>query len=350
MTPSEFRTQVLQLFYQDMHRIVQDNYSHRRFSYDGIDRSRQFDVGKHVMFMNWFLESHEEIFKAWSRLSDQASRDLYIDLVRYRLAGHLHVKIRTAVHDLQAEAQKCRDALSASPSAMALSGMFGQLVHYEGTWRDRHYVADTISDGMLPVLVFNQYYFDRGGVSIQPASGDHAVDAGAFAGEVAVVFSRSVGPTGRVYAFDPVENHLDICALNFSRPGYEHITLFPYAVGDKAVEAPTIQCADYNPGYRASQSEVPVPTRRIDDLVGNGQIERIDFLKMDVEGAEMAALRGAESSIRKFRPKLAISIYHKPTDFTDIINYVHDLELGYSLFIDQHTIYEEETVLYAAVL
>ena len=98
MTPSEFRTQVLQLFYQDMHRIVQDNYSHRRFSYDGIDRSRQFDVGKHVMFMNWFLESHEEIFKAWSRLSDQASRDLYIDLVRYRLAGHLHVKIRTAVH------------------------------------------------------------------------------------------------------------------------------------------------------------------------------------------------------------------------------------------------------------
>lgn len=144
-----------------------------------------------------------------------------------------------------------------------------------------------------------------------------------------------------------MRNHLDICALNFSRPGRENVVVFPYAVGDKEVEAPTIEFADYNPGYRASQSEVPVPTRRIDDLVAKGQIERIDFLKMDVEGAEMAALRGAELSIRKFRPKLAISIYHKPTDFTDIINYVHELGLGYSLFVDQHTIYEEETVLYA---
>lgn len=191
MTSAEFRTQVLQLFYHDIHRLEQNNYSHRRFSYDGIDRSTQFDVGKHVMFMNWFIESYEEVFKAWSRLSDRASRDLYIDLLRYRLAGHLHVKIRTAMHDLQVEAQKCQDSLSASPSSMALSGLFGQLVHYEGTWRGHHYAADTISDGMLPSLVFNQYYFDREGVSIQPVPGDHVIDAGAFAGEVAIVFSQA---------------------------------------------------------------------------------------------------------------------------------------------------------------
>lgn len=350
MSAVEFRTQVLQLFYQDMHRLQQNNYSYRRFSYDGVDRSNQFDVGKHVLFMNWFLESYDDVFTACSRLADQRSRELYVDLIRYRLAGHLHVRIGTAVHDLQAEAQRCRDSFSAAPSNLALSGLFGAMLHYEGTWRGQHYVVDTIPDGLLPSLVYRQYYFERAGISIQPEPGDHVIDAGAFAGEVAVVFSKSVGPAGRVYAFDPVENHLAICRLNFARPGYDNVVLFPYAVGDRTVDAPTIHSAEYNPGYRASSSEVPVPTRRIDDLVASGEIARVDFLKMDVEGSEMAALRGSEATIRRFRPKLAISIYHKPTDFSEIVNYVHDLGLGYSLFIDQHTIYEEETVLYAKVL
>jgi FkbM family methyltransferase len=350
MTASEFRTQLLQLFYQDMHRIEQNNYSHRRYSYDGVDRSQQFDVGRHVGWMNWFFESNEQIFTAWSRLADQMSRDLYVDLIRYRLAGHLHVRIRAAVHSLQNDAQACRAAFTASPSKIELSGLFGQLVHYDGMWRGKHYVVDTISDGLLPQLVFNQYYFNRGGISIQPEPGDHVIDAGAFAGEVAVIFSKTVGPAGRVYAFDPVENHLEVCRLNFSRSGHENIELFPYAVGDKTVDAPTIVGTDYNPGYRASTSDIPVPTRRIDELVSEGRIARLDFVKMDVEGSEMAALRGAEASIKRFRPKLAISIYHKPTDFSDIINYVHGLGLGYSLFIDQHTIYDEETVLYAKVL
>ena len=62
-----------------------------------------------------------------------------------------------------------------------------------------------------------------------------------------------------------------------------------------------------------------------DDLkeaIDSGEIEKINFLKLDVEGSEMATLRGARNSIDRFKPKLAISIYHKPDDFFEIINYI----------------------------
>lgn len=349
MTAREFKKQVLQLFYQDMHRLEQDNYSAQRFSYDGIDRSTLFDVGKHTLFMDWFTEHYEDVFTAWSRLSDEESRNLYIDIIRYKLAGHLHVKIRSRVRELERAAEPRKGDLVASASSASLSGMFGGLVHYETQWDGVQYEADTVTDGLFFALAFQQYYFTRNSVVIAPESGDHVVDAGAFTGETAIIFSRSVGPKGCVYSFDPVENHQNICRLNFSRPGYENIMLIPYGVGDRSVDAPPIVSNDYNPGYRASSSTIPVPLRRIDDLVMDGTVHRIDFLKMDVEGSEMAALRGAESSIRYFKPKLAISIYHKPTDLSEIINYVHDLDLGYKLFVDHHTIFEEETVLYAKV-
>lgn len=349
MTPKEFKTQILRLFFRDVHQLEQNNYSHRRYSYDGVDRSQLFDVDKHTMYMDWFMDAYEGVHRAWSRLRDQASRDLYIDVIRYRLAGHLHARIRSQVHGLGAEAELFKRTFTGTPSGIALSGLFGELMHYDGTWRGVQYSADTVPGGMIYALVYGQYYFERDGVSIKPDTGDHVVDAGAFTGDSSIIFSRSTGPSGRVYAFDPVEKHLDICRLNFSRPGYEHITLFPFGVGDRNVDAPTIQVGEYAPGYRASTSEIPVPLRRIDDLVIDRAIPRIDFLKMDVEGSEMAALRGAEASIRKFRPKLALSIYHKPNDLFEIINYVHDLDLGYSLFVDHHTIYDEETVLYCAV-
>lgn len=350
MTAKEFKRQVLQLFYQDVHRLEQNNYSYQRFSYDGVDRSNLFDVGKHTMFMDWFTDTYGDVFKAMSRLSDQASRELYVDLIRYKLAGHLHYRIRTAVPSRAEEEARFKKEFTGTPSSASLSGMFGRLVHYEGTWEGIEYAVDTVPDGLVVGLVHRQYYFERSGVAIKPETNDYLVDAGAFTGESAVVFSRSVGSQGRIYSFDPVENHHDICRLNFSRPGYENITLFPYGVGEESIDAPPVRAGEYNPGYRASSSQTPIAMRRIDDLVIDGKIPRIDFLKMDVEGSEMAALRGAESSIRRFRPKLALSIYHKPNDFFDIINYVHDLDLGYSLFLDHHTIYEEETVLYARVL
>jgi hypothetical protein len=133
--------------------------------------------------------------------------------------------------------------------------------------------------------------------------------------------------------------------MNFSRPGYGNIEVLPYGLSDRWIQAPPVRLEAYSPGFRVGEDGVPLV--RIDDLVIDRQIQRIDFIKLDVEGSELAALRGAYASIQRFRPKLAISIYHKPNDFFEIYQFVNDLSLGYTFYLDHYTIWDEETVLYA---
>jgi hypothetical protein len=115
-------------------------------------------------------------------------------------------------------------------------------------------------------------------------------------------------------------------------------------LSDTTVHAPAVVLDQYSPGWRVIGT---VPLYRIDDLVEAGGIERVDFIKLDVEGSELAALRGALASLRRFKPKLAISLYHKPNDLFEISQFVEDLGLGYKLYLEHYTIWDEETVLYA---
>ena len=71
------------------------------------------------------------------------------------------------------------------------------------------------------------------------------------------------------------------------------------------------------------------------------------FIKMDIEGAEMNALLGAEMLIRKNRPKLAICIYHSDEDYVRLIKWIDDLNLDYKFYVRNHSFDITETVLYA---
>src|SRR5690606_20213474 len=73
----------------------------------------------------------------------------------------------------------------------------------------------------------------------------------------------------------------------------------------------------------------------IDDYARS--MRRLDFIKMDIEGAEMAALAGASNAIREFRPRLAISGYHKPEDLWEIPGRMRQLNPGYRLAFGHHT-------------
>ena len=101
----------------------------------------------------------------------------------------------------------------------------------------------------------------------------------------------------------------------------------------------------------ASQSDDPAATKIkalcIDDLVQQRCLNRLDFIKMDIEGAEMHALIGAEKSIRRFCPKLAIAVYHRTQDLWEIPEWLDKLDLGYRFYLRHFTIHQEETVLFA---
>ena len=90
-----------------------------------------------------------------------------------------------------------------------------------------------------------------------------------------------------------------------------------------------------------SMFEVPADT--IDNVL---QGRRVTFIKMDIEGGELSALKGAKESICKWRPRLAISLYHKNEDIIELPSYVVSLVEDYKLYIRHYCSDWWETVLY----
>jgi hypothetical protein len=75
--------------------------------------------------------------------------------------------------------------------------------------------------------------------------------------------------------------------------------------------------------------------------------ERITYIKMDIEGAELESLHGAERLIKENEPKLAICIYHRKEDLWTIIDYIDSLGIDYDYYIRAYEKTATELVLYA---
>ena len=181
------------------------------------------------------------------------------------------------------------------------------------------------------------------------------IDAGCCWGETAMYFAHEVGPAGVVVAFEFIPSNLDVfrCTQDLNPHLKERVRL---------VESPIWQSSgrklyyvDWGPGSRVTDDVDKYPphavqgvveTVTIDETVDRLGLPRVDFIKMDIEGAELDALRGAEASIRRNRPKLAISLYHNPQDIETIPRYLAGLDLGYRFYLDHHTIHQNETVLF----
>ena len=77
--------------------------------------------------------------------------------------------------------------------------------------------------------------------------------------------------------------------------------------------------------------------------------EEITFVKMDIEGSEVRALYGAEKIIKKYKPKLAICVYHQPNHLWDIPIYIKQIVPEYKIYIRHHSDFNVETVCYAVL-
>lgn len=75
--------------------------------------------------------------------------------------------------------------------------------------------------------------------------------------------------------------------------------------------------------------------------------KEVTYIKMDIEGAELLALQGAQETIKKYQPKLAVSIYHKPEDIIEIFDYVRTLLPNHKYYLRHYSSFDTETVLYA---
>lgn len=338
-----WRDLMLERFYRHMHGWEQNNFDREIFA--GRDE-RDFRLEIRIKCIKFFFGNFQALFRARDRLSDTPSRDLLDRLILYRLLGHHHVKV---VDDVERHWRLREEARSMQTGSSVESGRFGSLHTYDVPFEQERIRFSGWHLNVAASFLLKQYYFDRDGVSIGPAPGDHLIDAGACFGDTALAFAASAGPAGRVYAFDMVPAHCRVIEANLNaNPALANrIRLFPFGVSsmDRNVGAKASDSGGINPAAHLNLDTDPM--RSIDSMVADGSIERVDFIKMDVEGSELDVLKGCEESLRRWRPKLAISIYHRLEDYYAVSDYLAGLELDYSFFLDHYTIYDGETVLYA---
>jgi FkbM family methyltransferase len=163
--------------------------------------------------------------------------------------------------------------------------------------------------------ITSQRVYESGGVAIRP--GDTVIDAGAHVG----VFTRWALQQGarRVVAIEPEPTNILLFEANLAEEIVAgRVTLVKAGVWDHKASLPLFvsdNSARHNFIIIDEGSVSPsVPLRPLDDIVTEYGLERVDFIKMDIEGAERNALQGARRTLERFRPRMAICVYHREDD------------------------------------
>jgi FkbM family methyltransferase len=133
-------------------------------------------------------------------------------------------------------------------------------------------------------------------------TGDTVIDVGANIGYFTLLFARLVGPTGRVFAFEPEPANFALLRKNVESNGYRNVTLIPKAVSD-ASGAARLYLAEHKGDGRIFDSHdgresLPIDTVRLDDFFRD-DTGPVDLIKIDIQGAEPAALRGMTRLLEK---------------------------------------------------
>ena len=339
-----WQNELLGRMFQLMHTFEQDNFDSDR--YIGVAPT-SFFYGQHVAYFSFLLKNAQRFHQARMLLADEASQALYDQLLLFRVLGHLHVRLpfNTAKNRAQVTAADLWRVEETKDT-----GLFGPLSIFEVPGNGHDIRVKGWKENVTWTFLYRQYYFERNGVKIAPAPGDHVIDAGGCFGDTALGFADVVGERGHIYVFDPVPKHCAIMreALAMNPSLAPRISIFPVGVADRVNDVAQLPEEDtINPGACFVMDKVPTTT--IDEMAARHNVPRLDFIKMDIEGSELSALQGAETSIRRWQPKLAISLYHRPEDFFSIPLWIDSLGVGYRFFLDHYSIHSEETVLYASI-
>lgn len=163
-------------------------------------------------------------------------------------------------------------------------------------------------------------------------------DIGGYDGFTTTKFIEHYPDYKEVFLFEPEEKNiseakkklLNYKNIHFVKKGCsDKNTVLHFSVNDSA-------------SMISDDGETSIEVARLDDLVTS----EIDFLKMDIEGAEGGAIEGAAETIRKWHPNMAICVYHKPDDFWKIPEQVLAIRNDYKLYMRHYTQGSDETVMF----
>lgn len=196
----------------------------------------------------------------------------------------------------------------------------------------------------LKAIIDNTFlhYFD---LDIIKCGGDEVfVDLGGYIGDTVMDYIYTYGKESyrSIYTYEITPKTFEILKENLK--DYDNIIYRTSGVSDKCgfmyLEDSAIDSSAYQLGEKGT---IKVPTVTLDEDIK----ETVTFIKMDIEGAEQSALRGAAQHIKASHPKLAISVYHNNEDIWKIARMVSELDPTYKFYLRYSggTLYPSEYVL-----
>lgn len=163
---------------------------------------------------------------------------------------------------------------------------------------------------------------------IAPDPGDVLLDVGAFVGWHTIRASRIVGSSGRVISLEPDPMNRQQLEANLELNQITNCTVVPLGAWSSVSDelgwytGKSPDCCRID----ESKSSGGIKTTTVDALVGQMQLNRLDWIKMDIEGGEVEALKGAAKTLHDFRPSLFVEIHNTVRGVKDLLK-----EYGYSI-------------------
>lgn len=194
-------------------------------------------------------------------------------------------------------------------------------------------------------VAYNDQYF---GPEFMTYQEEVFVDSGCCNLRSSLALREHCPKVKKVYAFEPDPENYETCQRNKIKYHFPEVEMFPFGTwSEEQVLHFSANPEDPGTSCVSETGEITIPVKTIDEVVAGK--EPVTFIKMDIEGSELESLKGAKNTIQRDKPKLAICIYHKPEDMTEIPLYIKSLVPEYKFYIRHHSNSYAETVLYAVL-
>ena len=242
---------------------------------------------------------------SYNLLEDEYSKIVYVEIIAYKLLGYKKVKLstnNTKRLELIDKIKKYRNK-----KELLKSNFKDENLHLFNFIYNNHSIS-FYTRSPLNTFFLKQYHLVK---KVEPEHGDVVIDCGACWGDTPIEFATTVGNEGFVYAYEFIPRNLEIININLKlNPNISsRIKIIENAVWSTSDEE--VYYIDNGPGSTVKLQkfegyEGSCKSLTIDDLVKIENISKVDFIKMDIEGAEPKALKVALNTIKRFKPKLTI--------------------------------------------
>ena len=183
---------------------------------------------------------------------------------------------------------------------------------------------------------FENQYFDKD--LIPKIKNIKFVDGGAYVGDTLPSIIKYFPDYSKIYCIEPSLLHINIAKRDF--PNIKGVEFINCGLGN--IEQVLDENKDKEIQHNCNHNYQTTNINKLDNLIK----EKVNYIKLDIEGAEQDAIEGSKETIKKYHPILAICIYHKAEDWYKVPQMVLEIEPNYDVYLRHYMEGIYETVMY----